>query len=141
MSKKRSDRVSRKARWVASVLSTGCIELDRVLAPYEVGHIKNCKIGDVEIELCAEHVAAGARIVVEAKEDASYKLKDRSRSSNRRGRTATLGSEEWERIEREGVGYWGMANRSRSRWVLIAAVVLWTALDGAHSLELLVGIY
>jgi hypothetical protein len=42
----------------------------------QVGRIKNCKTGDVEIELGAEHVAAGARIVVEAKEDASYKLRD-----------------------------------------------------------------
>jgi hypothetical protein len=42
----------------------------------QVGRIKNCKTGDVKIELGIEHVAAGARIVVEAKEDASYKLPD-----------------------------------------------------------------
>jgi hypothetical protein len=42
----------------------------------QVGRIKNCKTGDVEIELGTEHVAAGARIVVEAKEDGSYTLRD-----------------------------------------------------------------
>ena len=38
------------------------------------GIIKNCKVGDVVIELGPESVAAGARIVVEAKESASYTL-------------------------------------------------------------------
>jgi len=39
-----------------------------------VGLIKNCKKGDVVVELAAECVAAGAKVVVEAKEDASYNL-------------------------------------------------------------------
>lgn len=39
-----------------------------------VGMIKNCKIGDVVVELGCDSVAAGARIVIEAKEDASYTL-------------------------------------------------------------------
>ena len=38
------------------------------------GLIKNCKLGDVVLQLGAEHAAAGARIVVEAKEDAAYTL-------------------------------------------------------------------
>jgi hypothetical protein len=39
-----------------------------------VGLIKNCKIGDAVIELGPEHVAAGARIVVEAKDKGNYTL-------------------------------------------------------------------
>ena len=38
------------------------------------GRIKNCKKGDAIIELGPEHAAAGARIVAEAKENASYTL-------------------------------------------------------------------
>lgn len=38
------------------------------------GRIKNCKKGDAVIELGPEHAAAGARIVAEAKEDASCTL-------------------------------------------------------------------
>ncbi len=38
------------------------------------GLIKSCKVGDCVIELGAENVAAGAKIVVEAKEDASYTI-------------------------------------------------------------------
>lgn len=40
------------------------------------GLIKNCKKGDIVIDLSAEHTAAGARIVLEAKESASYSLRD-----------------------------------------------------------------
>ena len=40
-----------------------------------VGVIKNCKKGDIVVELCGEHAAAGAKIVLEAKEDASYNIK------------------------------------------------------------------
>ncbi|QDS97176.1 hypothetical protein [Adhaeretor mobilis] len=36
---------------------------------------KNCKVGDAVVELGPDHVAAGAKIVLEAKEDASYTLK------------------------------------------------------------------
>jgi hypothetical protein len=39
-----------------------------------VGAIKNCKIGDFVIELSQDCQAAGARIVVEAKEDAAYNV-------------------------------------------------------------------
>lgn len=39
----------------------------------ELGRI-NRRVGDVVVELGPEHTAAGARIVVEAKEDASYRL-------------------------------------------------------------------
>ena len=39
-----------------------------------VGRIKNCKKGDVVIQMGPDHAAAGARIVVEAKENASYNL-------------------------------------------------------------------
>ncbi len=38
------------------------------------GLIKNCKVGDCVIEMGAENIAAGAKIVVEAKEDASYTI-------------------------------------------------------------------
>ncbi len=38
------------------------------------GRIKNCKKGDAIVELGPERAAAGAPIVVEAKEDASYSL-------------------------------------------------------------------
>ena len=38
------------------------------------GRIKNCKRGDIVIEISPEHTAARARIVAEAKEDASYTL-------------------------------------------------------------------
>lgn len=36
------------------------------------GLIKNCKVGDCVVELGPENAAAGAKIVLEAKEDASY---------------------------------------------------------------------
>lgn len=36
--------------------------------------MKNCKVGDAVVELGPEHRAAGARIAIEAKEDASYRL-------------------------------------------------------------------
>ncbi|MGZ9067724.1 MAG: hypothetical protein ACXW2I_20585, partial [Burkholderiales bacterium] len=41
-----------------------------------VGLIKNCKVGDVVLTLGPEHAAAGSRIVIEAKQDASYRLTD-----------------------------------------------------------------
>jgi hypothetical protein len=41
-----------------------------------VGLIKNCKVGDMVLTLGPEHAAAGSRIVIEAKQDASYKLRD-----------------------------------------------------------------
>jgi len=40
----------------------------------QVGLIKNRKVGDVVVELGADSAAAGAKIVLEAKEDASYTL-------------------------------------------------------------------
>ena len=40
------------------------------------GLIKSCKVGDVVVTLGPEHAAAGARIAIEAKEDARYKLRD-----------------------------------------------------------------
>jgi hypothetical protein len=41
-----------------------------------VGSIKNCKKGDVVVELGPESVAPGARVVVEAKEESGYQMKD-----------------------------------------------------------------
>jgi hypothetical protein len=38
------------------------------------GLIKNCKVGDLVVELGADSVAAGERFVVEAKEDAGYSV-------------------------------------------------------------------
>jgi len=39
-----------------------------------VGLIRNCKVGDAVVELGCDSAAAGAKIVIEAKEDASYNL-------------------------------------------------------------------
>lgn len=39
------------------------------------GIIRNCKVGDIVVELSPDHVAAGAKIVFEAKDSASYDLK------------------------------------------------------------------
>lgn len=58
-----------------------------------VGQIKNCKVGDAVVELGPDSAAAGARIVVEAKEDASYNL-TRARveiEQARKNRDAQLG--------------------------------------------------
>jgi gas vesicle protein len=57
------------------------------------GRIKNCKKGDVVVELGYEHAAAGARIVVEAKEQASFSLKDALREIEmaRKNRDAAVG--------------------------------------------------
>jgi hypothetical protein len=41
----------------------------------QVGEIKNCKIGDVVVELGRDSSAPGARIVLEAKEEQGYSLK------------------------------------------------------------------
>ena len=38
------------------------------------GQIRNCKVGDVVIELGPEHVAAGSRMVIEAKDSGAYDL-------------------------------------------------------------------
>ena len=40
-----------------------------------MGRVRHCKKGDAVIELGAESVAAGARIVIEAKEDRTYTTK------------------------------------------------------------------
>jgi hypothetical protein len=40
------------------------------------GLIRQCKRGDVVVQVGPEHAAAGAFIVLEAKEDSSYSLKD-----------------------------------------------------------------
>ena len=39
------------------------------------GNKKNCKVGDALIELGPEHAAAGAKVVVEAKQDAGYNIR------------------------------------------------------------------
>jgi hypothetical protein len=38
------------------------------------GQIRNCKVGDVVIELGPEHMAAGSRMVIEAKDSGAYDL-------------------------------------------------------------------
>jgi hypothetical protein len=50
-----------------------------------VGSIKNCKTGDIVIELGPEHVAAGARIAVEAKDKEKYTL-EKARAEIEQGR-------------------------------------------------------
>jgi hypothetical protein len=58
-----------------------------------VGLIRNCKVGDVVLELGPEHAAAGSRIVIEAKQDASYRLPDALREieAARKNRDACVG--------------------------------------------------
>jgi hypothetical protein len=58
-----------------------------------VGLIKNCKVGDVVVQLGPEAAAAGARIVAEAKENASYDLKAASSEleTARKNRGAAVG--------------------------------------------------
>ena len=41
-----------------------------------VGRIKNSKVGDIVVEIGPEHVAAGSRIVIEAKQKQRYPLKE-----------------------------------------------------------------
>ena len=50
-----------------------------------VGMIKSCKVGDVVVELGSDSAAAGAKIVIEAKEDGSYNL-SRARTEIEQGR-------------------------------------------------------
>jgi hypothetical protein len=38
------------------------------------GTIKNCKVGDIVVQLNKEHIAAGTNIVIEAKDDSSYTI-------------------------------------------------------------------
>ena len=58
-----------------------------------VGAIKNCKIGDVVVELGPDASAPGARIVVEAKEEQGYTLKQalEELAGARKNRTAQVG--------------------------------------------------
>ena len=57
------------------------------------GIIKNCKIGDIVVELGPDHVASGCRFVVEAKESSAYDLgKAREEiEQGRKNREATVG--------------------------------------------------
>ena len=64
----------------AAVLELLCAEAQKsgdilTMTGNIVGRIKNCKKGDGTLELGPESVAPGARIVIEAKEDAGYQLK------------------------------------------------------------------
>lgn len=56
------------------------------------GQIRNCKVGDHVVTLSPDSVAAGARIVVEAKESASYSLKSTLEEADeaRRNRSAGI---------------------------------------------------
>ena len=58
-----------------------------------VGQIKNCKVGDFVIELAADSQAAGARIVLEAKEKANYVLSSALEEihTGRKNRNAQVG--------------------------------------------------
>lgn len=57
------------------------------------GLIKNCKVGDVVVTIGPERLCAGAKIVVEAKQDASYKLADALAEieTGRKNRDAKIG--------------------------------------------------
>ena len=79
------------------------------------GVIKSCKVGDAVVELGPEHRAAGARIAIEAKEDASYRLpkareeiETRAQESRRRGRHLR-------RVGAHGARRLGTLPRDRSR--------------------------
>ncbi len=58
-----------------------------------VGTIKNCKIGDMVIEMSPDHAAAGARIVVEAKDKEHFLLRKAREEidSARKNRDACIG--------------------------------------------------
>ena len=64
-----------------------------------LGPIGNKKTGDIVVELGPEHVAAGARIVLEAKDNASYTM-DKARvelDEARKNRQAGVGVFVWSR--------------------------------------------
>jgi hypothetical protein len=58
-----------------------------------VGVVKNCKVGDCVIELGSDSRAAGAKIVIEAKEKASYTVEDARKEidQGRKNRQAKVG--------------------------------------------------
>ena len=59
-----------------------------------VGSIKNCKKGDLVVELGADCMPAGAKFVIEAKEDSSYNLAAARTEieTARKNRDATVGA-------------------------------------------------
>jgi hypothetical protein len=99
------------------------------------GLLKHCKRGDIVIQLGPEHTAAGAVIVVEAKEDASYTvqgaLEDLELARKNRGasvglfvfsaRTAPAGLEPFSRYSDDVVIVWD-ADDPQSDVVLIAGI-------------------
>jgi hypothetical protein len=98
------------------------------------GLIKNCKIGDVVVTLGPDHAAAGSRIVVEAKEDSSYRLADALREIEqaRKNRDA-------------GVGVFVFSKRSAD-WQIAPlgrygndVVVVWDSEDSASEVILTAG--
>jgi hypothetical protein len=113
----------------------------------ETGTIRNNKKGDVVLTLGAEAVAAGARIVIEAKQDAGYSLRHaadelveaRKNRSAEVGvfvfsrRTAPDGLKALQRIGHDIFVVWD-AEDTRSDMVLDAALLLAKALvtRGAH---------
>ena len=58
-------------------LNALCQQIGHVVEPTgsQAGLIKNCKVGDAVIHIGEDHIAAGSRIVIEAKESKSYTLK------------------------------------------------------------------
>ena len=60
---------------------------------HTTGNIKNCKVGDCVIELGPDSAAPGAKIAVEAKEDAGYSLADARKEAEtaRKNRDADWG--------------------------------------------------
>ncbi len=80
---------------VGEFLSRRCQEKADLFRPTgnETGQIKNCKVGDFVIELGPECQAAGATLVVEAKEVAGYALAEARKEIEkaRENRTAQVG--------------------------------------------------
>jgi hypothetical protein len=78
------------ARVVASCQGTGDIAAH--VGP-NVGSVRNSKKGDIVVKLGPEHVAADARIVIEAKEDDSYSVSRllQELDEARKNREATIG--------------------------------------------------
>lgn len=100
-----------------------------------VGLIKNCKVGDCVIELGPDHAAAGATIVVEAKENASYSLADalREMDTARKNRGASIGLFVFS-SQIAPVGFQPLARYGND------VVVVWNADDPASDVVLMAGL-
>jgi hypothetical protein len=107
------------------------------------GIIPNCKVGDYVATLGPEKTAAGARIVIEAKESASYDLRktleeaDLARRNRQAGlcvfvhstKTASAGIPRFQRFGKDIVVQWAAEDDSTDMW-------LQAALMAAHAISM-----